>query len=305
MKRIFLFVLFLSTFGCTHYIVRENNEFELSEREIIFLKGKKIGLIGFHPFVSRTRIVTLEEALNTKLDIPSPNHLRIIEFVNENPKGKIFENNFQDNLISFQQYSSRYSRGILQTDLSFDNNVRQNQFLEYGKGFHQLNSNEVNSNISQEKLKEFLIIYLRDTKRLGLSEVENLLSIPKEKEDTDTIRMKNFNVDYWVIGIYRPNYDIVRGNVKGVKAALSAFAFILSLGIFPFWDEEGVTAKFYIFDKDLNQIGEIENKSIHDSITAWWLFGGARRGYPVSPEANFYKPNLQQFSKELVSVLKK
>lgn len=303
MKRIILFILLLSTFGCTQYFVRDSSQYNLTKEELEFLKSKKIGLIGFYPFVSRTRIVTLEEALNTKLDNPSPNHLRIIEFVNENPKGKIFENNFQDNLISFQQYYSRYSRGILKTDLSLDNSVRQNQFLDYGKGFHQLNSNEVNFNISQEKLKEFLIIYLRHAKRLGLSEVENLISITKDKEDI--IRMKNFDVDYWVIGIYRPNYEMVRGNVKGIKAALSTFVFILSLGIFPFWDEEGVTANFYIFDKELTQLGDIETKSIHDSITAWWLFGGARRGYPVSPEANFYKPNLQQFSKELVSVLKK
>ena len=118
--------------------------------------------------------------------------------------------------------------------------------------------------------------------------------------------MKKFDVDYWVIGLFHTNFENTENNKKG----FTLLPFLMTLGTFPFWDEEKVVSTFIVLDNKLNQIKMIETNSIHDSIKAWWapvLSFGEVYTDPVliSPSAKFYKPNVKQFSKELVQVLKK
>ncbi|MBP7282024.1 MAG: hypothetical protein KBA66_10625 [Leptospiraceae bacterium] len=300
MKKIFLLCLLLSTLDCTHYFVRDSSQYELTSDELEFLRSKKIGLIGFYPFATKTKQVWAHDILNMNLEIKNPRYLRIIEFVNDNPKEKVFVDVKEDNFISFSQYKST----IYQTSITLYENDNLIKILDFGKSSKQLKIVEKDTLISSENLREFLSIYLRNTRNLGLPEVDNLLIIPEQKEEP--IKMKKFDVDYWVIGLFHTNFENTENNKKG----FTLLPFLMTLGTFPFWDEEKVVSTFIVLDNKLNQIKMIETNSIHDSIKAWWapvLSFGEVYTDPVliSPSAKFYKPNVKQFSKELVQVLKK
>jgi hypothetical protein len=164
----------------------------------------------------------------------------------------------------------------------------------------------INNSVSKENLKEFLSTYLRSVKELGLEEMEGLLAFSDSKEKK--IQMKNFDVDYWVIGHPNSYFDDDAG--EGLKFVFTIFPSILTLGTIPLWSDEGISSNYFVFDKNLIQIATIQTENLHESVTAWWCFGGQVKMAGNSsimdpPPAIFYKPNLQRFSKELVQVLKK
>ncbi|HNC56752.1 MAG TPA: hypothetical protein PLP33_15005 [Leptospiraceae bacterium] len=51
MKLVLLIILF-NFLNCRHYFVRDSQAYKLSLEEEFHLKNKKIGLIGFYPFIS-------------------------------------------------------------------------------------------------------------------------------------------------------------------------------------------------------------------------------------------------------------
>ena len=297
MKKIFLLCLLLSTLGCSIHYIEHISPHEVTSEDLEFLKSKKIGLIGFYPFVTQTKSVMADDILNINLEIKNPRYLRIIEFVNDNPKGKVFVDLKEDSFLSFHHH--RY--GISQSDTKLDNNENLIQFLDFGKRPNQLKLVNKNTSVSQERLREFLTIYLENTKNLGLAEVDNLLVIPDKKEQP--IQMKNFDVDYWVIGIFQKKYY----ENTNEKANITFIPSLLTYGTIPYWDEKEVRSTFIVFDKQLNQIQKFETTSTHEYIAAWWIstLENPYSSLFLPPSGTFHKPNMQQFSKELVQVLKK
>lgn len=298
MKKIFLLCLLLSTLGCTHYFVRESSWYELYEltkEELDFLKSKKVGLIGFYPFVTETKLISVWGILNRTSEITNPKHLQIIKFLNDDTKGRRLVSFKTDNFIRYKQTRTQ----ILKINTTLNESENLIQFLEFGRNSKELKVGEKNISTSPEKLRDFLYTYLWHTESLGLDEIENLLIIPEQKGKN--IQMKDFDVDYWVINICRTSFETISSN----KGDFTLFPFLITLGTFPLWEEEKVSSKFVVFDNQLNQIKTIETKSIHNSFTAWWAIGGSDSNNPVSPSAKFYKPNLQELSKRLVQVFKK
>jgi|GEM_PF-6284354 len=133
-------------------------------------------------------------------------------------------------------------------------------------------------------------VFEDDTKRFFVSKKENL-------------QLKDFDVDYWIITFHAPN----SGRLDGLFV-LTAMPFLLTLGFFPTISSAETESTFWIFDKELNLLKNVQYQDRFYSITSWLAFGGTVEGFGTSrgiASANIYEPDIKQFSKELVSVLKK
>ena len=67
-------------------------------------------------------------------------------------------------------------------------------------------------------------------------------------------------------------------------------------------------SNIFVFDRNLNNIRTLNYQRECVTFTSWLAFGGKNDGFGVFTSnlpANLYKPDIKQFSKELVQVLKK
>ena len=82
----------------------------------------------------------------------------------------------------------------------------------------------------------------------------------------------------------------------------------MTLGFFPIVSSKEAETTFWVFDKELNLLKKFEYREGYYSATSWLAFGGTVEGLGTNGgtrTANIYEPDIKQFSKELVSVLKK
>lgn len=309
MKKLILLVLLFSTVNCTYYFVRDSSEYELTKKDLEFLKSKKIGLIGFYPFVyTNEKIGYSVKANSENIPIDNENHLKIIRFVNNNPEKKLILSEQKNNFVIYQGTKD----GLRKTTAYFDRDRQTIQFLKYGTDLKQIESQKVNNSIKEDKLKLFLSEYLSNTKHLGLEFVEHLVEF-NSKNNSSILKMKEFDVDYWILASHGPAFQgrfIEPLNEESIspKSALSIFPYALTLGTFPLLSEYYTESSFIVFDKNLNLIKAYQYKSKIDTMSAWWIFWNGEEmivKLNINTPTNIYEADIKQFSKELVPILQK
>ncbi len=303
MKRLFLFILFLSTFGCTHYFVRDSSGYNLTKEELAFLKSKKIGLIGFYPFDYRTESASGMMELNIhEYKIDNQQHLKMIRFVNDNAEKKEILTEYKDSFVWFTRSQQNSTRKI---SAFFNPDSRTISLMEFGVDSSQLKSSNKFKTIKENRLKLFLSEYLSKTKHLGLEIMEPLVSISKTNlNKKELLRMKEFDVDYWIVASHRPSPS---SSIDGLRE-LTSIPAAMTLGFFPIVSSKEAETTFWVFDKELNLLKKFEYQEGYYSATSWLALGGTVEGFGTNGgtrTANIYEPDIKQFSKELVSVLKK
>ena len=308
MKRLFLFVLFLSM-GCTHYFVRDSSQYNLTKEELDFLKSKKIGLIGFYPYESHTRDTDFSRQIDTKdIKIENQRHLKIIRFVNDNLEKKEILSEIKNSFIWYW-YDRHYYQPKVTTYRLISENLTAS-LLEYGEDVKKIKSNGLNKNAQANSIKLFLIDYLSETKHLGLDIVEPMFVFPvSNSKNSISLEMKKFDIDHWVIPFH--GKDLSNSTqIPSLKSFFTGTLFFFTLTTFPHLSEVSIKSTFLLYDANLNKIKIYEYKNEIYSLTAWWLFWDGDDGYlkinnPFIIPDNAYKPDIKQFSKELLQVLKK
>ena len=309
MKRIILFVLLLSTLSCTHYIVRDSSQYNLTKEELEFLKSKKIGLIGFYPFESHTRDADFTVQIDSKdIKIENQQHLKIIRFVNDNLEKQEILSELKNTFIWYWFDRHDYRRKITTYRLMSDNLTIK--FLDYGIDVKKINSIGLNKNAHANNIKQFLTDYLSEIKHLGLDIVEPMFAFPVSNSNNSVSpTMKKFDIDYWVISFHGKDLSDST-QMPSLKSFFTGIFYFITLGTLPHVSEERIKSTFLLYDANLNRIQKYEYKNEMNSISAWWLFWDGDDGYfkinnPFVIPDNAYKPDIKQFSKELLQVLKK
>lgn len=303
MRKKILFIVVTFAIGCTHYFPRDSSRYILTKEELEFLKSKKIGLIGFYPFDYKLenagikREIALEE-----LKIENQRHLEMVRLVNNNFEKKEILNESK-NHFTWDIKNSQF--GASKLSAFFNKENRTISLLEFGTDLQDIKPMSGIKIIQESKLKRFLEEYLIKTKHLGLEVMEKLFSFSSSDSNSEELRMKEFDIDYWIVGYHGPNYG---NNQSSVLYGLTIIPFTISLGIFPVVSYEETESIFWVFDKDLNLLKKIEYRDGFYSLTSWLALGGAFDGYGISkgiPSPNVYESDIKQFSKEFVKLVRK
>jgi hypothetical protein len=300
MKRLFLFVFLLSTLGCTHYFIRDSSAYNLTKEELEFLKSKKIGLIGFYPFEFYETSVKLDEHISSEsLNINKEQHKQILQFVDDNTKKENVLDGLENNFFAYRH--TKY--GILKQIVFLRKDHSTVQFLDFGEEIKLQQSENVNLLVKEKNLKDFLRDYLLRTKHLGLEILEPLLIFYKSRNNSiDKIQFKNLDKEFLIVAYHGPPLQKKKSGIG--MYVLNVFITSCTAWTFPLMDEWQAESMFAVYDKNLNLIKVFEYKYEINMLSAWWILSG--RSYWMGvPPANTYEPDIKQFSKELVQVLKK
>ena len=128
------------------------------------------------------------------------------------------------------------------------------------------------------------------------------------------IAFKKTDVDYYILANQRAVYlDTIRNpaarNIRNLKV-LTFIPAIMTLGLFPYWDEALLESKFYIFDKELNLIQTLVYQERLDHITATWMIfsnfknsQAVREEYRDSSSNHLYESMTRKFAKDVYTYL--
>ena len=284
MRLIHIILLILTLNNCRHYFVRDAAKYNLTQEEENILKSKKIGVVGFHPFYNES-----DECCDNR-QILSSNLVKALQFIYEkkNDTDQIpFNSNHFVTGIGKQRRDQR---------LSVERTTRY--YFKSWRPLEESNLVKPDKSISENNLRIFLKTYLEKTEHLGHREVLELLDF----SDKNKIYLKENDFDYWVIGFHAPrNYD------PGPETILTYFPFIFTLGLFPFIGDDEIKSNFWIFDKNLSLLKSVEFKNEYTFyIAASWIFWKSDNNSILSDSIpiDVYEPDLKEFQKEFVKIMK-
>ena len=282
MKLIQIILLILTFSNCRHYFVRDAAKYNLTQEEESILKSKKIGVVGFHPFCGfkNDRCGYFYSENNNFHNIA-------LQFIYENDPDQI---NFHPFFFVTGSGKSRQEHW-----LSSSNTAKE--FFKFENQSDLTPAAHHDKSISREKLRSFLKTYLDEARHLGQKEIYDLLEFSE-----NSFYLKNNNFDYWIIGFHAPQQRRKKDYLK----AFSLFPFLFSFGIIPYWNEEIVKSSFWIFDKRLNLLKKIEYENEINYIAASWFLWRFDDEFFIdnSTPAYAYEPDLKEFQKELVKIMK-
>jgi hypothetical protein len=311
----------------------------LNVEQLDFLKSNKFALVGFYQFNfapgTAGNYETEEPAFpcsyyDTLKDIDRDLavYLCIVEFINQGKK--------EANPELYRKIHKRYSGGKgsrgYSVSATIDYETSTSGYFPTGKKVNQMKDSGSNASIPEENLRNFLLNFLSSVRHAGLKEAESVVNLEysKSEENSDFgqtekntekitgIKLKNLDVDYWIIAhhsrLYNAYTDWFKRNpsYKGKPSlkTLTLLPAIFSLFTFPYWDKSGFESKFYIYDNKLNLIKTFEYQNEYDHISAWWVFWKNKDAKTIGiggagiPPISIYEPDVKDFTKEMYNTLK-
>lgn len=291
-----VFALAFSIGNCTHYFLKDPKSVLLNEEQKYQLHQKKFLLLGFHPFhfslEKRENFESKEPNFPcsyfkslVKINRDLAVYNCIIEYINagkENQHPELYNQIYKR--IPAGRYNPSYSIP------AFINGANTTvRFFPWNQT--DTSNAPANSRVQppEENIKNFLFLYLSSVRHAGLKEIESMIDIEYSyaKDECDCkdnpttiqkirkIQFKKSNVDFYILANQRKIYsNTFSGNISNKISKLKVLTFIpsiLTLGVVPYWDEALFESKFYIFDKDLNQIQTLVYQDRIDHISAIWL----------------------------------
>lgn len=202
-------------------------------------------------------------------------------------------------------YSSYTSGRTVTTTALLDYSNPTTKLVSLGKPIDEIEVTGINSNVSPEKVKTFILDYLGKVKKSGSREIEKLVEV-RGKGDSATFHLKNRDVDFYILGIHGPAFDEEGSAGNLGRLLLTGHLFMFSLGTTPLWSTKPADTDILVYDKDLNLVYQKSYKSRYTLLTAWW--GNENEGYINKknvPEftPKLYEPDLRDFYNELPTIL--
>jgi hypothetical protein len=293
---------------CTHFIIRDKTKYGLEPGELQAFQKNKFALIGFYPFqysIKSKRIVETNEPqfpcsyydTLQSFDRNLAVYHCIVGFLSNGNK-ELYPHLYKK--LNMEIYPSKHSPGYL-IPASIDYSESTASYFPAENEIRKVRQYSKQGDISEEKLKEFLLTYITTVRHAGLKELESILDIEYSIEDCEcekerktiqrikSIKLKKIDTDYWIIADHRQLYTgILDGGINNRKANLKGLTFLpalFTLGIIPYWDEAAFESKFLIYDKSMNLINTLTYVQRYDHITGIWLI--SKQGFLTISEGPF------------------
>ena len=185
------------------------------------------------------------------------------------------------------------------SELSFEDDLKNE--LGIGKPVKEYKVLKTKS-ISKENFLKLMDFYLKDTKRSGLQELENIIEFDKT---ASVMNLKYYNLDYYIFSTFLPASNSCDETLMSAAKGLLG---ILSIGLISTERECTVFSKYFIFDKNYKLIKEF---SYHKTylIKMGWFVSGKLPGMFASNSFNRYPPvpvikyEMQRFKYDLIDFL--
>jgi hypothetical protein len=150
--------------------------------------------------------------------------------------------------------------------LNYDKSLKDE--FKIGKELSSFQKPGINPKIGSDKVTDFVKLYLSSTGKSGIEEILKYIEIKEDSKKETSYKLKNFDVDYIVVGIMNPSFKKL--TAKGQGMILSFFPAAMTLGIFPFFQEYSVEPDFYLYDKNLNLVNNFKIMSYYSTTHAIW-----------------------------------
>ena len=136
--------------------------------------------------------------------------------------------------------------------------------LDFGKPLTQFKEKGIARDIPADKVKSFIVSYLEEVKLGGQKEVLDLVAI-----NDKNINLKERDVDYYVIGIFKPVYRARR--TFTLESTINYLLTVGSLMLVPWFGLEAAPSIFLVYDNKLNLVKKFEYQNKYTNAWSWWI----------------------------------
>ncbi|EKR65859.1 hypothetical protein LEP1GSC036_0547 [Leptospira weilii str. 2006001853] len=171
---------------------------------------------------------------------------------------------------SFNTESSRSGRVTTYTaKLTYEE--RTIPRLENGVFIDELKSNGFRTDIPSNKVQAFAMEYLDVVKSSGALELSKLIDVEKENGGVSVFKLKNYPVDYFVVGVHGPAFAKPSGAGDIFLTAITGFFSMATFGLLPAYMSNQANTEIKIVDKNLNFVNRFAYDNTYTSLRTIWI----------------------------------
>ena len=224
------------------------------------MQSKKIALIGFCGVMDSTILAKVEKNKNLYNLFEKENPDLLSDAIPKRNKLTDYEKQFDYNFFDTSYLT------ICANDFK--------EKLAFGKPLMQFKEKGISNNVPADNVKSFVISYLDEVRIGGQNDILELVSI-KDKN----LQFKEREVDYYVIGILKPNVL----ESASIGTIFNIWLSIGSLLVVPFFRTESASSKFLVYDAKLNLVKKFEYKTEYTiAVSSWFSFLPSSESQPIS-----------------------
>ncbi|MBW0433748.1 hypothetical protein HGB47_08980 [Leptospira yasudae] len=142
--------------------------------------------------------------------------------------------------------------------------------LEKAVFIDELKSNGTRKDLSSDLVKAFAMSYLQEVKISGLKEISYLVEMEKQGE-TVIYKLKDYPVDYYVIGIHGPAFTEASNIGVGFLHLFSTLFSMVTIGLIPSYSSEEANTEVRVYDRNLQLINNLKYDNSYSSISSIWI----------------------------------
>jgi hypothetical protein len=248
MRKINITLSFLLVFiQCRYHFLPDRIEMPKANER---MQSKKIALIGFCGVMDSTILAKVEKDRNLYQLLEKENKDLLSDAIPKRNKLTDYEKQFDYNFFDTSYLT------ICANDFK--------EKLAFGKPLTQFKEKGIARDIPADKVKSFIVNYLEEVKIGGQKEILELVTI-KDKN----IKLKEREVDYYVIGILKPEYQGRR--TLTIETTIKYLLTIGSLMLVPWFRTETAPSKFLVYDNKLNLVKKFEYKTKYTNAGSSWI----------------------------------
>lgn len=176
--------------------------------------------------------------------------------------------------LGFRTYQSRITgsasrRTTYTAELVYE--TRTIPKLKNGVFINQLKSSGFRGDIPSDKVQAFAMEYLGAVKSSGALEISTLVDVEKKGGDVKIFKLRNFPVDYYVIGVHGPAFRKNTNFGISVVEVFSSLFSMVTLGLIPVYSSDLAKTEVKIYDKNLKLVNSLEYDNSYSTIDAIWV----------------------------------